>query len=77
MDQTRRDALRDAAKSTDVAVIDPQPWLCTPEGDCPVVVGNTVVYRDDSHMAETFVESLAPLLNDRLSELFGADLNGR
>ncbi|WP_127360055.1 acyltransferase family protein [Actinacidiphila soli] len=77
MDQTRRDALRDAAKSTDVAVIDPQPWLCTPEGDCPVVVGNTVVYRDDSHMAETFVESLAPLLNDRLSDLFGADLNGR
>ncbi|MFJ2832667.1 acyltransferase family protein [Streptomyces sp. NPDC087263] len=76
-DQIRRDALKDAAKSVDVPVIDPEPWLCTAEGYCPVVVGNTIVYRDDSHMAETFSESLAPVLGERLTELFGKDLTGR
>jgi hypothetical protein len=75
-DPSVRDALEVAAKSVDVPVIDPQPWLCTPAGVCPVVVGNTIVYRDDSHMAETFSESLAPVLGERLTSLFGKDLTG-
>ncbi|MFD4522700.1 acyltransferase family protein [Streptomyces sp. NPDC058470] len=67
-----RDALKQGAKLAEVPVIDPQPWLCTQAGYCPVVVGNTIVYRDDSHMAESFSESLAPVLGERLTELFGA-----
>ncbi|MFE9767883.1 acyltransferase family protein [Streptomyces sp. NPDC005808] len=76
-DPNVRDALKVAAKATGIPVIDPQPWLCTPSNNCPVVVGNTIVYRDDSHMAETFSESLAPVLGERLTELFGKDLTGR
>lgn len=47
---------------TDVGVttVDPSDWLCTPRG-CPVVVGDMLVYRDDSHMTATFAEWLAPM----------------
>lgn len=76
-DQTRRNAIRDAARSTGVSVIDPEPWFCTRTGNCPVVVGNTFVYRDDSHMAEAYAEAISPLLGNRLSELFGTDLPQR
>ncbi|WP_369244762.1 acyltransferase family protein [Streptomyces sp. R41] len=75
-DQTRRNAITEAARSTRVAVIDPEPWLCTRSGNCPVVVGDTFVYRDDSHMAEAYAEAIAPVVGDRLSELFGTDLRG-
>ena len=72
-DQTRRTATKAAAESTGASVIDPQPWLCSPKGDCPVVVGNTFVYRDDSHMADAYAEALAPVLGARLIRLLGAD----
>ncbi|MDX3853520.1 acyltransferase family protein [Streptomyces sp. AK02-01A] len=74
-DQTRRNATRDAAKSAGTSVIDPEPWLCTPAGECPVVVGNTIAYRDDSHMTEAYSEAMAPVLGNRLTALFGTDLN--
>ncbi|MEU3187647.1 acyltransferase family protein [Streptomyces sp. NPDC006923] len=73
-DRTRRDAVRDAATSAGTSVIDPEPWLCTPAGDCPVVVGNTIAYRDDSHMTESYSEAVAPVLGNRLTALFGRDL---
>jgi hypothetical protein len=73
-DPAKRTEIRDAAKAVGVPVIDPAPWLCAPAGGCPVAVGNTLVYRDDSHMAETYSEALAPVLGTRLTALFGADL---
>jgi hypothetical protein len=66
----RRKAIRSAARPTGAAVIDPYLWLCTKAGICPVVVGNTLVYRDDSHMAKTFSEAIGP--RDRLSALLDA-----
>jgi peptidoglycan/LPS O-acetylase OafA/YrhL len=60
-DDVRR-AARDAAAGAGVTVVDPAPWLCAPSGDCPVVVGNLAVYRDDSHLAESYAEALAPVL---------------
>jgi hypothetical protein len=74
--ELRRKATTDAAKSTGAWVIDPEPWLCTSGGNCPVAVENTLVYRDASHMAETYSEAIAPVLGQRLSALFGADLQG-
>ncbi|MFI8790342.1 acyltransferase family protein [Streptomyces sp. NPDC055105] len=65
-DVTRRNATKAAARSTGVAVIDPQPWLCTAHGDCPVAVYDTFVYRDESHMAEGYAEALAPVLGRAL-----------
>ncbi|MGW2380871.1 acyltransferase family protein [Streptomyces sp. NPDC001658] len=70
-DPSRRTAIRNAATATGTSVIDPAPWLCTPAGECPVLVGNTVVYRDDSHLSEAYAEAIAPALGARLTELFG------
>jgi peptidoglycan/LPS O-acetylase OafA/YrhL len=64
---TRRLALTDAARAAGAALIDPAPWLCAPDGICPVLAGNTLVYRDDSHIAEGFAAALAPVLGARLA----------
>ncbi|MFI1098507.1 acyltransferase family protein [Streptomyces sp. NPDC020917] len=63
-----------AARQAGVSVIDPQAWFCV-NGRCPVVVGNTVVYRDASHMAESYATAIAPLLGSSLTHLFGPNLD--
>ncbi|MBN9618721.1 MAG: acyltransferase, partial [Actinobacteria bacterium] len=40
-------------------VVDPQSWICT-DGRCPAIVGNMLVYRDDTHLTATFSAWLAP-----------------
>jgi hypothetical protein len=42
-------------------VIDPVDWICSGT-TCPVIVGDTLVYRDDSHISNTYSTELAPLL---------------
>jgi peptidoglycan/LPS O-acetylase OafA/YrhL len=71
---SRGEALRAAASRTGVSVIDPEPWFCPPVGNCPVAVGNTMIYRDDSHMSESYSGAIAPVLGRRLTALYGADL---
>ncbi len=51
--------------------IDPTPWFCDGDG-CPMVVDNTVVYRDGHHLTEPFSRSLAPELGAAL----GFDASG-
>lgn len=47
-------------------------WLCTASG-CPAVVGNLLVYRDESHLTAEAAVWLAPLLDQALKpELGGA-----
>jgi hypothetical protein len=70
-DPVRREALRDAAREAGAAVVDPLPWLCAADGTCPVLAGDTLVYRDDSHLADRFAQSLAPVLGGRLAGLLG------
>ncbi|WP_203721579.1 acyltransferase family protein [Streptomyces coelicoflavus] len=70
-------ALVAAAKAEDVTVIDPYDWVCAPSGNCPILVGNTMVYRDYGHLADGFVDALTPVVEDRLLGLFGADLSRR
>ncbi|MGA5900313.1 acyltransferase family protein [Streptomyces venetus] len=72
-DADRGAAIRTAASTTATAVIDPTPWLCAPRtGICPVVVANSAVYRDDSHLSEAYAEALAPVLAPSLDRLVGA-----
>ena len=61
------DPQRKAAESspTPVAVIDMNSFICG-EGKCPAVVGEVLIYRQGSHMTKTYVESLAPRLEDKL-----------
>jgi peptidoglycan/LPS O-acetylase OafA/YrhL len=70
-------AIQEAAKAEDVAVIDPYDWVCAPSGNCPIVAGNTMVYRDYGHLADGFVEALTPVVEAELLDLFGADLSKR
>jgi hypothetical protein len=51
-----------------VHVVDPVGWLCSATA-CPVIVANTLVYRDDSHISNTYSTALAPILGS----LFPAD----
>ncbi|MEV0152163.1 acyltransferase family protein [Micromonospora sp. NPDC050686] len=64
----RRPELRAAvvrqAERNDVTVVDPAPWLC--ERQCPVILGNVLVYHDSGHLTTRFSTLLAPLLKDRL-----------
>jgi peptidoglycan/LPS O-acetylase OafA/YrhL len=62
------EAARAAADATGgVSVIDPAPWLCDTSGECPVVVGNALVYRDTNHLSETYAAAIAPVLGARLT----------
>jgi peptidoglycan/LPS O-acetylase OafA/YrhL len=42
-------------------VVDPVDWLCSPT-TCPVIVDDTLVYRDDSHISNTYSRALAPVV---------------
>ncbi|CAN5360958.1 SGNH hydrolase domain-containing protein [soil metagenome] len=56
----RHDALTPAAEKAGATVVDTQSWFCTDQ-TCPAVVGNLMVYRDDSHMTAPYSSWLAPL----------------
>jgi len=49
-----------------VPYTDPRGWQCSPT-DCPVVVGNILVYRDDSHLTATYSRWLAPVVQPLLA----------
>ncbi|MFE6520642.1 acyltransferase family protein [Streptomyces sp. NPDC057794] len=68
-DPVRREATRLAGRRAGATVLDPAPWLCAGggAGRCPVVVGDTFVYRDESHVAESYAEALAPVLEAELA----------
>jgi hypothetical protein len=61
----RRRLIAAAAEAESVTVIDPLPWMCT-EHRCPVIVGNVLVYYDDSHLSTTYARLLAPMLERHL-----------
>lgn len=56
----RASALDSALSAVGVSVVDPTPWFCVEEA-CPAVVGNTLVYRDGSHMSASYSSVLAPM----------------
>ncbi|MFE4213647.1 acyltransferase family protein [Streptomyces sp. NPDC056844] len=71
-DTARGTALRAAASATATTVVDPTPWVCAVRtGVCPVVVADTAVHRDGSHLSEAYAEALAPVLAPALDRLMG------
>ncbi|MEU7908196.1 acyltransferase family protein [Actinoplanes sp. NPDC049118] len=48
-------------------IVDTTAWFCTPSV-CPAVIGNTVVYRDDSHLTSAYSRRLGGLLDQELPE---------
>lgn len=57
----RRDALKATLQNQKIPTFDPQWYLCarSAKPTCPAVVGNMMVYRDNSHMTATFSRYLA------------------
>jgi peptidoglycan/LPS O-acetylase OafA/YrhL len=47
----------DSARSTGIEVVDPTPWLCY-QGECPIVIGGTLSYRDTDHITTEYAANL-------------------
>jgi peptidoglycan/LPS O-acetylase OafA/YrhL len=64
----RRQLIAAAATAAGATVIDPTSWYCTAT-ICPVVVGNVLIYRDDSHMTTAFSTMLSYVMEARLPQV--------
>ncbi|MBM9475524.1 acyltransferase [Nakamurella flavida] len=64
-DPARRAATTADAVAAGVTVVDPTPWFCD-AARCPAVIGNTLVYRDNSHISTVYSRQIAPLLGAQL-----------
>lgn len=42
--------------------------LICPDGTCPPVIGNVLVYMDDNHLSETYIKTMVPEFERRLLE---------
>ena len=57
----RRKLVADAARAAGIKVVDPTPWFCATK--CPIVIGNTLVFKDNSHMTPAYVRAIEPLID--------------
>jgi peptidoglycan/LPS O-acetylase OafA/YrhL/cellulose synthase/poly-beta-1,6-N-acetylglucosamine synthase-like glycosyltransferase len=58
----RSELLQQTLTATNVTYLDPTDWFCTAK-DCPAIVGNLLVYRDESHISTAYSYYLAPLFS--------------
>jgi hypothetical protein len=61
---------RDVAAKYDADFIPTTDWMCT-DAYCPPVVGNILMYRDNSHITATASEFLSPYLGAAVSGILG------
>jgi hypothetical protein len=67
LDAGRQEAIRRVGAATATRVITATPWLCTAT-TCPAVIGNTLVYRDNSHLTATYSKVLGGVLGRELDK---------
>lgn len=67
MGATYNDVERRVADDAGIAFIDVTPWFCSDV--CSAVVGNMVVYTNDSHVTSTYAKTLSGALEQALSAL--------
>ncbi|GAA1120244.1 acyltransferase family protein [Arthrobacter flavus] len=60
-----------AARYPSLHSIDMTDLIC-PDGTCPPVIGNVLVYMDDNHLSETYIETMVPEFERRLFFSLGA-----
>jgi peptidoglycan/LPS O-acetylase OafA/YrhL len=53
-----------------VAFADLTPYVC-PDRECPAAIGNILVYRDTSHLTDTYAATLAPVVERTVLEATG------
>jgi peptidoglycan/LPS O-acetylase OafA/YrhL len=64
-DNDRRIRSAEAAAAAGATLIDPYRWFCSSEL-CPTIIGNTVVYSDNSHVSQTYSTLLGTVLGKEL-----------
>ncbi|MEU5154269.1 acyltransferase family protein [Glycomyces sp. NPDC021274] len=64
----RRETGVEVQQGMGATVIDSSAWFCV-DDQCPVVVGNLLVYRDKHHMTTPYATSLADVLGAALPQL--------
>lgn len=63
------DWLMTVALERDIPIIDTWGILCSDDGVCHTVIGGTIAYFDDNHLATSFAMSLRPWLKEELLTL--------
>lgn len=58
---TRHATVTAAARRAGIPVVDPTDWFCGTTG-CPVIVANTLVYRDATHVTQAYSRALSPVV---------------
>jgi peptidoglycan/LPS O-acetylase OafA/YrhL len=58
----------DSAHASGIEVVDPTPWLCY-QGECPIVIGGTLSYRDTDHITTEYAANLWAELGSALHML--------
>jgi hypothetical protein len=61
---SRNSGWRTAAAATGAHFLDLLPYFCAET--CPIVVGNTIVYRDANHITSTYAQKLKPVFGTKL-----------
>ena len=61
-----------AAKATGAGLIDLTDAICPGTGNCPVVIDNMIVWRDEHHLTATFSTSLGPVIDAQLVAILNA-----
>jgi len=62
--------LRAVAERLDLPVVDLNEWICPEALDaCPSAIGGVLVLRQGSHLTDTYVRTLTPMLHRELSRL--------
>jgi peptidoglycan/LPS O-acetylase OafA/YrhL len=61
-----------AADETGARLIDLTPEICPGTGNCPVVLDNMIMWRDEHHLTATFSTSLGPAIDAQLVAILDA-----
>jgi hypothetical protein len=57
----------DAADRTGTRYVDSRPWFCTPDGKCPLVVGNLLTRWDHVHLTKQYADLLGSVIAPSLT----------
>lgn len=68
--------LKQGAQQTASSFVNFNDWIC-PTENCPPVIGNVLVYRDDKHVSKLFADSMLPIVRARLVPHLAAAANTR
>ncbi len=63
---------QNAAKATGAGLIVLTDQICPGTGNCPVVINNIIVWRDQHHLTATFAVTLAPAIDEQLVAILAA-----